>query len=70
MKLLSRILESWDEFLWRMHDERATEALEALVNDDDAMEKFAAEELEWQPYPVEGHSDREDWNDRRQSGDK
>jgi hypothetical protein len=49
-KLLSG--ESWEDFVRRMNEEKARAALEALVNDDAAMERMAREELPWQPYPV------------------
>jgi hypothetical protein len=49
-KLLSG--ESWEDFVLRMNEEKARAALEALVNDDEAMERMAREELPWQPYPV------------------
>ena len=49
-KLLSG--ESWEDFLARMNEEKAQAALEELVNNDEAMERMAREELPWQPYPV------------------
>ncbi len=51
-KLLSG--ESWETFLARMNEERAKAALEDLVNNEEAMERMAREELPWQPYPVAG----------------
>jgi len=49
-KLLSG--ESWEAFVARMNEEKAQAALEDLVNNDEAMERMAREELPWQPYPV------------------
>ena len=43
-RLLSK--ESWDDFILRMNEERAQAALEALVNDEETMEKLASEVTE------------------------
>lgn len=62
-KLLAKLLspEPWEDFLARMHEERAQAALEALVNDEAAMEKLAHEgdQLDWQPYPVPAKREEE-----------
>lgn len=35
--------EPWDDFLLRMNEEKAQEALEDLVNNEEAMERMAGE---------------------------
>ena len=45
LKELARLLskESWDDFVLRMNEERAQAALEALVNDEEALNRMAEE---------------------------
>lgn len=53
-KLWGKIKESWEDFLFRQHEESALSALEDLVSDDEAMEKMAKGETElpWQPWVI------------------
>jgi hypothetical protein len=53
-KLIQFITKNWDDFLFRVYEEKAKEDLEVLVQDDKVMEKWSAgeQELPWQPYPV------------------
>ena len=52
-KGLEKLKQSWEDFLKEQHERWAQESLDALVNDENFIEKnLAGEELPWQPYPV------------------
>lgn len=61
MSLLDYINKSFAEFLDRIFDAKAIADLEAICNDDDRMERWAAETPEWQPYPVPPRGDSNEY---------
>lgn len=60
MGIWGKMKDSWDAFLCRIYDAKATEDLEALLNDPEYLRMLEADELEWQPYPVPERQEPED----------